>query len=146
MRKFLVKVFLAVAIASFLIGKYHGMVVHHHGSVSSGSGHTSLSGRLDCKQLEQLWKEAGGDPSEAKMAASVAMAESSGVQDPPSNAQYNSNHVTDVGYWQINAGYHPSLATTDPYGNARAAVIISDNGQNWGPWVTYQHGAEVGLC
>lgn len=118
----------------------------HSLKVSGGSGHTNLSGTLDCSQLEQLWESAGGSPSEAFLAAEVAMAESTGRQYTPSNAALNSNGMTDVGYWQINSGFYPSLATTDPYGNARAAVIVSKDGTNWTPWVTYDKGAEVGQC
>lgn len=110
-------------------------------------GHsTSLSGTLDCAQLERLWEAAGGSPSTAFLAAEVARAESGGVQNPPSNAGMNANGKTDVGYWQINSGYHPALATADPLGNAKAAVIISKNGTDWTPWVTYDKGLEVGQC
>ena len=107
---------------------------------------TSLSGTLDCAQLEQLWEAAGGSPSTAFLAAEVAMAESGGQQNPPSNASQNYNGKTDVGYFQINSGIYPSLATTDPIGNAKAAIIISKDGTYWSPWVTYQQGLEVGKC
>jgi hypothetical protein len=109
----------------------------HHLSVAAPHG-----GTLDCTQLEQLWDSAGGNPSDAFMAAEVATAESS-------RRQYaylaDGNGTADMGYWQINTS-HGGLATYDPYGNARAAVIISGNGTNWWPWVTYDNGLEYGKC
>ena len=77
-------------------------------------------------QLEQIWISAGGNPQAAATAAAVAMAESGG----------NPNAVSptnDYGLWQINI-VHGSQATLDVMGNARAAVAISNNGTNWGPW------------
>jgi LysM repeat protein len=105
---------------------------------SSGAGSTSLSGNLDCSGLEQLWDSAGGNPDDAFMAAEIAMAESSGDQ-------YALGPTDDYGYWQINAS-HGSLATLDAYGNARSAIILSDDGTNWTPWVTYNTGAYIGKC
>ena len=43
-------------------------------------------------------------------------------------------------------GDHGSLSTYDPLGNAKAAVIISDDGTNWTPWTTYTSGAYLGRC
>jgi hypothetical protein len=85
-----------------------------------------------------LWQQAGGAPSAEVTAASVAMAESSGQQ-------YATGTVGERGYWQINP-IHGALSTYDPYGNARAAVIISDDGTNWSPWTTYMDGAYLGQC
>ena len=107
------------------------------GSGGSGSAAT-LSGTLGCSGLEQLWEEAGGNPSEAFMAAEIAMAESGGNQ-------YAHSPTDDFGYWQINA-VNGSLATYDAYGNARAAVIISHDGTDWYPWTTYTSGAYAGRC
>ena len=119
------------AIAGKAIPSYHGPVP---------------AGTLDCAGLEHLWEAAGGSPSTAFLAAEVAMAESSGRQNPPSNAGMNYNGKSDIGYWQVNSGIYPSLATTDPIGNAKAAIIISKNGTDWSAWVTYKKGAEVGQC
>jgi LysM repeat protein len=105
---------------------------------SAGSGSTSLSGTLGCSGLERLWEDAGGNPGEAVMAASIAMAESGGNQ-------YALSPTDDYGYWQINASNGP-LATFNPYGNARAAITLSDNGTNWSPWTTYTSGAYAGRC
>jgi LysM repeat protein len=111
----------------------------HSWTGSGGSGSAStLSGTLGCSGLEQLWEEAGGNPSEAFMAAEIAMAESGGYQ-------YAHSPTDDYGYWQINA-VNGSLATYDAYGNARAAVIISHDGTDWYPWTTYTSGAYHGRC
>jgi len=106
-------------------------------SASGDSG--SLSGTLGCSGLEQLWDDAGGNPADAFMAAEIAMAESSGDQ-------YAVSSTDDIGYWQINAPIWGSLATFDPVGNADAAIQISDDGSDWGPWSTYQSGAYEGQC
>lgn len=105
---------------------------------SGGSGSTSLGGSLGCPGLEQLWKAAGGNPADAFMAAEIAMAESGGNQ-------YALSPTDDYGYWQINAS-NGALATFSAYGNARAAVILSQDGTNWNPWTTYTSGAYSGRC
>jgi LysM repeat protein len=99
---------------------------------------SALSGTLSCAGLEELWEEAGGSPAQAVMAASIAMAESSGEQ-------YATGPVGERGYWQINPN-HGSLSSYDPLGNAKAAVVISDDGTNWTPWTTYTSGAYRGRC
>jgi LysM repeat protein len=98
----------------------------------------TLSGTLSCPGLEELWDEAGGSGAQAVTAASIAMAESGGQQ-------YATGLVGERGYWQINPD-HGSLSTYDPLGNAKAAVIISDDGTNWTPWTTYTSGAYQGRC
>jgi LysM repeat protein len=108
----------------------------HTGSGGSGSG--VLGGTLGCSGLEQLWDAAGGNPADAFIAAEIAMAESGGNQ-------YALSPTDDYGYWQINIS-NGSLATFDAYGNARAAIIISQDGTDWGPWTTYTSGAYIGRC
>jgi LysM repeat protein len=111
------------------------------GSVITQSAHGSagaLSGTLDCAGLEQLWDDAGGNPIYARMAAEIAMAESSGNQ-------YALSPTDDFGYWQINIS-NGSLATYDAYGNARSAIILSHDGTDWYPWTTYTSGAYAGRC
>ena len=98
-----------------------------------------LSGNLSCSGLEALWETAGGSRGEAFMAAEIAMAESGG-------REYAHSATNDFGYWQINGGHGPALATYDPLGNARAAIAISSNGSNWRPWTTYTSGAYRGRC
>jgi LysM repeat protein len=97
-----------------------------------------LSGTLGCSGLEQLWENAGGNPSDAFMAAEIAMAESGGNQ-------YALSPTDDYGYWQINAS-NGALATYDAYGNARSAIILSHDGTDWYPWTTYTSGAYAGKC
>lgn len=87
-------------------------------------------------QLQALWIQAGGDPSKALMASAIAMAESRGETDA---TDHDSNGTVDRGLWQINSS-HGHQSTYDPLKNARAAVAISDNGTNWGPWSTFGNG------
>ena len=96
-------------------------------------------GTLSCAGLERLWESAGGSSGEAFMAAEVAMAESGG-------RQYALSPTNDYGYWQINGSHGPAEATFNPYGNARAAVLISGDGTNWSPWTTWRDGLEAGRC
>lgn len=130
-------VLLAAATAGVRVG---AAVTHHHHHAAPRPA--VASGTLDCTQLEQLWEAAGGNPAAAFMAAEVATAESSGRQYA---YLADSNGTADMGYWQINTS-HGSLATYDPRGNARAAVIISSDGTNWWPWVTFDNGLEYGKC
>ncbi len=99
---------------------------------------TTLHGTLSCPELEELWEDGGGSHAEAFMAAEIAMAESGGQQ-------FATGSVGERGYWQINPN-HGSLSTYDPLGNAKAAVIISDDGTNWTPWTTFTSGAYIGRC
>jgi len=99
---------------------------------------TTLSGTLSCPGLEELWEQAGGSQAEAVMAASIAMAESSG-------RQFATGAAGERGYWQIHPD-HGSLSTYNPLGNAKAAVVISDDGRNWTPWTTFTSGAYRGRC
>jgi LysM repeat protein len=107
-------------------------------STSQPAATTSLSGTLSCTGLEQLWVDAGGSAAAEVTAASIAMAESGGNQ-------FATGTVGERGYWQINP-VNGALSTYDPYGNARAAVIMSADGANWSPWTTYTSGAYVGRC
>ena len=103
------------------------------------SSASKLSGNLSCSGLEALWEAAGGRPSAAFMAAEIAMAESGG-------RQYAHSPTNDYGYWQINGGHGPAMATYNPIGNAKAAIAISSNGTNWRAWTTYVTGAYRGRC
>ena len=108
-------------------------------SSATSSSSTALSGTLGCSGLEALWEAAGGSHAEAFMAAEIAMAESGGQQ-------YAVSPTNDYGYWQINGSHGPALATFNPIGNANAAIAISNDGSNWGPWTTYVTGAYQGRC
>ncbi len=107
-------------------------------SEASTTTTTNLSGTLSCGGLEALWVSAGGSAAVEVTAASIAMAESGGNQ-------FATGTVGERGYWQINP-VNGSLSTYDPYGNARAAVIMSADGANWSPWTTYTSGAYAGRC
>ena len=92
----------------------------------------------DCSALEQLWDSEGGNPSAAVLAASVAMAESGGNPDAVSPTD-------DYGLWQINGSWG-SMASLSPDANARAAISISGDGNDWSAWTTYTSGAYAGRC
>jgi LysM repeat protein len=111
---------------------------HAKTSTTLTSSASRLGGTLGCSGLEALWKAAGGSSAEAFMAAEIAMAESGGNQ-------YALSPTDDFGYWQINAS-NGSLATYNALGNAKSAIILSDNGTNWSPWTTYTAGLYVGRC
>jgi len=87
--------------------------------------------------IARLWVQEGGNPAAARTAAAVALAESSGKQ---SATNHNTNGTVDKGLFQINS-IHGKLSTYDLTQNVRAAIKISQNGQNWTPWVTYKTGA-----
>jgi Lysozyme like domain/LysM domain len=108
-------------------------------AVTVTSYSSGLSGTLGCYQLQELWDEAGGARWASFTAAEVATAESGG-------RQYAVSPTDDWGYWQINQPSHPGLVTFNPLGNARAAIIISDDGSNWYAWTTYRDGAYRGQC
>jgi len=90
------------------------------------------------QQRQQLWVEAGGNPVFASIAAAISMAEDASG-DPAARSDTN-----DIGLWQINLDAHPQYSASwleDPLNNARAAIAISNNGEDWSPWVTYKSGA-----
>jgi hypothetical protein len=127
------------AVGLFLWGQ-HG---HHLAAVPAVTTAAHVrGGTLGCAGLERLWEQAGGSPGAAFTAAEIAMAESAGRQYAVNT---NGGASTDRGYWQINS-VHGSLSTYGAYGNARSAVLISSNGRNWSPWVTYNSGAYRGRC
>lgn len=85
-------------------------------------------GTLTYAGLEALWESAGGPAWAAPTAACIAEHESSGQQ-------YATGAAGERGYWQINPD-HGSLSTYNAWGNAHAAVLISDYGRNWSAWTT----------
>ncbi|MGH3279876.1 MAG: LysM peptidoglycan-binding domain-containing protein [Trebonia sp.] len=109
-----------------------------HRSSSAMVVQTAPQGQYSCSGLERLWEQAGGRPGAAVMAAEIAMAESGG--DPNAISPTN-----DYGLWQIN-GSNGSLATLNPFQNARSAIVLSGNGTNWNPWTTYRTDAYSGRC
>ena len=128
----------AAGIGLAVLSGHHGHLPAIPGAAATASGH----GTLGCAGLEALWESAGGSRAAAFTAAEIAMAESSGRQYA---SLVNANGTTDRGYWQINSSHGP-LSTFGAHGNARAAVLISANGADWSPWVTWQTGAYAGKC
>lgn len=91
------------------------------------------------------------------LAAAVAMAESRGnpsaqnIVSPQQATAWNEQHPDQsphgpersFGLWQINTLAHPNYdeqQLLNPTYNAQAALAISSNGTNWGPWSTYTKG------
>lgn len=117
----------------------HNNHVHVSGvaglSGSSDRRAPSSSSTLSGEQLAAVWTAAGGNPRQAQMAATVALLESGGRP----NARALTSREDSRGLWQINVRAHPEWASRDlfdPATNAQAAVRISRNGTNWGPWTT----------
>ena len=125
------------AVGLFLYAHGHHQLPRLPATLTAAHG-----GTLGCHGLERLWEQAGGSRAAAFTAAEVAMAESGGRQYAVNT---NGGRSTDRGYFQINS-IHGSLSTYDAYGNARAAVLISRNGADWSPWVTFGNGAYRGRC
>jgi Lysozyme like domain len=131
--------------AGLLLAAHNSHAATRHGGSLLAAGAAMPApggGTLSCHGLEALWKSAGGSPAAAFTAAEIAMAESTGRQYA---SLYNTNGTTDRGYWQINS-VHGSLSTFGARANARSAVLISSNGRDWSPWVTYDTGAYQGKC
>lgn len=85
-------------------------------------------------QIGQFWTRNGGLVAVVSVAVAIALAESGGNDQAVSPSD-------DWGLWQINgvhAGAWPGAphAWLDPDTNARAAIAISSNGSDWGPWCT----------
>jgi Lysozyme like domain len=107
--------------------------------------HTASTGKLTKGQIERLWIEAGGSPSTANTAASIALAESGGNVSSAGDVGLGGSGPTSFGLWQIHTPAHPqysaSKLSTDPLYNARAAVAVSGDGTDFQPWTTYNTGA-----
>lgn len=134
-----------LGVSWYFLFTYVSPVAPGHAVIDKVVHGASHGGTLSCAQLEDLWVRAGGSRSAAFMAAEIARAESGGRQyaRDPASGYYGDGNV-DIGYWQVNT-VHGNISY-DPVGNAQAAIRVSGNGSNWGPWVTYQKGLEVGQC
>jgi Lysozyme like domain len=128
--------------ALFCIGAAYLALHSTHTGNNLNSNSDSSSNSASCNFLENLWEINGGSSSSAFMAAEIAMAESDGNQYA---TDYDTNGTVDRGYWQINSAFG-SESTFDADGNAKSAVIISRNGTNWSPWVTFHNGTYAGQC
>lgn len=93
---------------------------------------------MNLAQLQALAASTGfPDPA---LAAAVAMAESGGNPSAIGDLTLGRS----VGLWQINLAAHPNYdeaSLLDPQTNADAAYTISNAGQNWKPWSTFNSGA-----
>src|ERR1019366_6965815 len=98
---------------------------------------------LSFNQIQALWISNGGNPGWAPLAAGIAIAESGGnytsLNNTPATGDYS------VGLWQINyydgllasrtAAYgSPAALQGDANAQAKAAIKLSNNGSNLGPW------------
>lgn len=96
------------------------------------TGNQAPTGSLSFAQVENIWIQAGGNPQAASMAAAIADA-SSGLNTGASVT--NPDGTQSVGLWLIPSNGQPP-GSTDPLANARAAVQMSGNGQDWSTWCT----------
>jgi lysozyme-like protein len=112
------------------------LVIALAGLATAAAANASTSS-YSCAQLGRLWLSVGGGKSSERIAEGVAMAESGGYQYA---VDHDSNGTVDRGLWQINS-VHGHWSSYNVTTNARAAKVISDDGRNWRPWVTYMTGA-----
>lgn len=96
------------------------------------TGNQAPTGSLSFAQVENIWIQAGGNPQAAQMAAAIADA-SSGLNTGATVT--NPDGTQSVGLWLIPVNGQPP-GSTDPLANARAAVQMSGNGQDWSTWCT----------
>ena len=123
--------------------------------VSTVSTQCLSNGAISDDELAQLVQstfpagaiQATGENIQA-IAFAVAKAESSG--NPSACGDCGTSSCTDdvnpstssIGLWQINLRWHPEYdraSLFDPNENAKAALTISKNGQDWTPWSTYKN-------
>lgn len=97
------------------------------------------SGTYTNGQLQTLWILAGGSPARAALAACIAEHESAG-NPRARNPQPCAIGSNAEGLWQIcmplNQHYVPGGDAFIALANAKAAVTMSQNGENWSPWST----------
>jgi hypothetical protein len=93
--------------------------------------------------LENLWIQAGGDPSIADIMAAIALAESGGRpwafnhRDPKGDGTFQ----VSAGLWQISNGTMNAVSNwADPLTNAKYAVAKHKE-QGFGAWGTWTSGA-----
>jgi hypothetical protein len=98
--------------------------------------------QLSCSQVGLAWLAAGG--SRGTMA--LAEAEASAESDRWTGATNQNPGSIDRGLFQMNSYFYPQYSTARVSVNVRGAVIVSQDGKDWEPWVSYDHHAEYGLC
>jgi len=89
---------------------------------------------LTIPQIAWEWEANGGSRRTVVLAVAVSLAESGGNTEAISPS-------SDYGLWQINSSNFGWLGLTtttalEPGPNARAAIRMSANGDNWAPWCT----------
>ena len=98
---------------------------------------------LTLRELRALARDVGFH--KPKVAAAIAMAESSGVvRAVNKNPLRKPDYSVDRGLFQINSYWHPEVSRRcafDARCNAEAAFEISDGGRNWRQWTTWHSGA-----
>src|SRR5579883_909606 len=98
----------------------------------------------DCPSLCRRYADSLWPARAAPTAAAICAAESGG--DPNARCLNCAGVVEDSrGLWQINVatGANPQYAgwdLYDPATNARAALALSRNGDDWSDWSTYRSG------
>ncbi|MFP5372396.1 MAG: hypothetical protein ACLGI3_16835 [Actinomycetes bacterium] len=104
---------------------------------------------LTARQLYDLARDAGLNPTAAVVAAAVALGESGGRTDAQGDVGIQtSKWGPSVGLWQVRslkADYgtgrtRDAKALTNPTHNARAMAEISGAGSNWRPWSVFTSG------
>jgi hypothetical protein len=101
----------------------------------SVGGHIAPLAHYGFQNIRQLWIVNGGDPRKASIAAAVAMAESGGR---PNAVSHNPDGNQNKGLWQVDTVNGD--AGSDPDAQAKLAIKVSHNGQNWSLWQTYAEG------
>lgn len=100
---------------------------------------TDVPDVLTLRQLRVLARDVGFH--KPKVAAAIAMAESSGVVRATNrNPLRKPDYSVDRGLFQINSYWHPEVSRRcafDARCNALAAFEISEGGRNWRQWTTW---------
>ena len=94
---------------------------------------------LSIGELRDLTRSLGF--ADAKLAAAVAMAESSG-RVRARNRNEGKRPSVDRGLFQINSRWHPEVSRACAFRarcNARAALRISDGGRDWRQWAAWHN-------
>lgn len=99
-------------------------------------------GKYSFNDLVTLAQTAGFSADDSRVAAAVALAESSG--NPASVGDLDVTPGGSIGLWQINLAAHPEFDAsqlTDPATNASAAFDVFQKAGGFTPWSTYNSGA-----
>lgn len=96
-------------------------------------------------QIYLAFLQEGMPPDKAAVGAAISMAESGGNDKI---VHHNSNGTIDQGVMQINSVHNdlfgPKQLGCNPLDfscNIKAAIVVSNMGRDWSPWVQYNNGA-----